>query len=289
LPRAPAVIGVVTSSSAAALRDIVRTLRLRCPLVRVVLAPTLVQGEGAAEQVAAAIALLNAHAQAEVIILARGGGSLEELWAFNEEIVARAIVTSRIPVVTGIGHETDFTIADFVSDLRASTPTAAATAAVPDLRAWHESLLAQRDRLDQAMSVYLYTKQTSMGIRQHALDRASPLGRIMQARQQVDEARERLRMQVRGLLDVRRERLRGQAQHLHALSPLLTLGRGFAVVRRADENTLVTSVAQVAAGSPLVVQVADGSFHAVAGEQITTVAVGSDGADARERKKRNGE
>jgi exodeoxyribonuclease VII large subunit len=128
-----------------------------------------------------------------------------------------------------------------------------------------------------------------MGIRQHALDRASPLGRIMQARQQVDEARERLRMQVRGLLDVRRERLRGQAQHLHALSPLLTLGRGFAVVRRADENTLVTSVAQVAAGSPLVVQVADGSFHAVAGEQITTVAVGSDGADARERKKRNGE
>jgi exodeoxyribonuclease VII large subunit len=272
LPRSPSVIGVVTSSSAAALRDIVRTLRLRCPLARVVLAATLVQGEGAAEQVAAAIAMLNAHAQAEVIILARGGGSIEELWAFNEEIVARAIAASAIPVVTGIGHETDFTIADFVADLRASTPTAAATAVVPDLRMWRESLLQQRDRLDQAMDVYLYTQHAALGIRQHGLDRASPRGRLLQARQQVDEARERLRVRMRNLLEMRRERLSGRAQHLHALSPLLTLNRGFAVVRRADDDTLVTSVAQVLPGERLRVRVADGTFAAVASERETSAA-----------------
>ncbi|HET8907865.1 MAG TPA: exodeoxyribonuclease VII large subunit [Ktedonobacterales bacterium] len=272
LPRSPSVIGVVTSSSAAALRDIVRTLRLRCPLARVVLAATLVQGEDAAEQVAAAIAMLNAHAQAEVIILARGGGSIEELWAFNEEIVARAIAASAIPVVTGIGHETDFTIADFVADLRASTPTAAATAVVPDLRTWRESLLQQRDRLDQAMDVYLYTQHAALGIRQHGLDRASPRGRLLQARQQVDEARERLRVRMRNLLEMRRERLSGRAQHLHALSPLLTLNRGFAVVRRADDDALVTSVAQVSPGERLRVRVADGTFAAIAGEHETPAA-----------------
>jgi exodeoxyribonuclease VII large subunit len=273
LPRSPAVIGIVTSSSAAALRDIVRTLRLRCPLARVVVAPTLVQGDGAADQVASAIALLNAHARAEIIIVARGGGSLEELWAFNEEVVARAIVASAIPVVTGIGHETDFTIADFVADLRASTPTAAATAAVPDLRTWREALYQQRERLDQAVSVYLYTQRATLGIRQHALDRASPLGRIVQARQQVDEARERLRVQVQGQFDLRREQLRGRSQQLHALSPLLTLSRGFAVVRRADGDTLVTSVGQVAPGDALKVRVADGTFVAVAGERLTPPAV----------------
>jgi exodeoxyribonuclease VII large subunit len=267
LPRAPSVIGVVTSPSAAALRDIARTLRLRCPLSRVLLAPTLVQGDGAAEQVAAAIALLNAHAEAEVIILARGGGSLEELWAFNEEIVARAIVASAIPVVTGVGHETDFTIADFVADLRASTPTAAATAVVPDLRTWREELAQQQERADQAMSVYLYAQQGALGIRRHALDRASPRGRILQARQRVDEARERAQRGMRSLLDVRRERLRGKAGRLHALSPLLTLSRGFALVRRVDDETLVTRVAQVAPGDPLLVRVSDGTFAAVVGER----------------------
>ncbi|HEY7975423.1 MAG TPA: exodeoxyribonuclease VII large subunit, partial [Ktedonobacterales bacterium] len=128
LPERVQVVGVVTSPQAAALRDILRTVRLRCPLVEVILAPALVQGEGAAEQVAAAIDTLNAHGQADVIIVARGGGSIEELWAFNEEVVARAIARSRAPVVTGVGHETDFTIADFVADQRASTPTAAAMA-----------------------------------------------------------------------------------------------------------------------------------------------------------------
>ncbi|MGH2501678.1 MAG: exodeoxyribonuclease VII large subunit, partial [Ktedonobacterales bacterium] len=140
LPLSPQVIGVVTSPQAAALRDILRTLRLRCPLVEVILAPTLVQGDAAAGQIAEAIDLLNAHGRAEVIIVARGGGSIEELWAFNEEVVARAIARSGVPVVSGVGHETDFTIADFVADLRVSTPTAAAMAVTPDAAVWRAAL-----------------------------------------------------------------------------------------------------------------------------------------------------
>src|SRR5262249_37915699 len=152
LPSVPAVVGVVTSPTGAALRDIVRTLRLRCPLVRVILAPSAVQGDGAAAQLAAAIDALNAHGEAEVIVVARGGGSLEELWAFNEEVVAHAIARSRVPVVTGVGHETDFTIADFVADVRSSTPTAAATAVVPDANTWRDMLLDTGMQLDQAMA-----------------------------------------------------------------------------------------------------------------------------------------
>src|SRR5438270_3133322 len=133
LPEQPAVIGIVTSPQAAALRDMLHVLQARYPLAEVLLAPTLVQGSEAPASIAAALDLLNEHGEAEVIILGRGGGSIEELWAFNEEIVARAIARSRIPVISGVGHETDFTIADFVADYRASTPTAAASKAVPDI------------------------------------------------------------------------------------------------------------------------------------------------------------
>src|SRR5438309_6966539 len=140
LPAQPAVIGIVTSPQAAALRDMLRVLRTRYPLASVILSPTLVQGSEAPAAIAAAIDRLNEHDEADVIIVGRGGGSIEELWAFNEEIVARAIARSRIPVISGVGHETDFTIADFVADHRASTPTAAAAAAVPDIEDWRGAI-----------------------------------------------------------------------------------------------------------------------------------------------------
>jgi exodeoxyribonuclease VII large subunit len=152
LPLRPSVIGIVTSPQAAALRDILRVLRLRYPLARVVLAPALVQGSEAASSIAAALDSLNGHGEAEVIIVGRGGGSIEELWAFNEEIVARAIARSRIPVISGVGHETDFTIADFVADYRASTPTAAATAAVPNIAAMQNELSAKQQLLETLLS-----------------------------------------------------------------------------------------------------------------------------------------
>src|SRR6266487_1116249 len=151
LPAQPAVIGIVTSTRAAALHDMLRVLRTRYPLAEVVLSPSLVQGAEAPASIAAALDLLNEHGEADVIIVGRGGGSVEELWAFNEEVVARAISRSRIPVISGVGHETDFTIADFVADYRASTPTAAATAAVPDIAVWRSNILTMQQTLTELM------------------------------------------------------------------------------------------------------------------------------------------
>ncbi len=265
LPPCPSVIGVVTSEAAAALRDIIRTLRLRNPLARVVLAPTLVQGDGAAEQVAHSIDLLNAHGEAEVIVVARGGGSLEELWAFNEEVVAKAIARSQVPVVTGVGHETDFTIADFVADLRASTPTAAAAAVVPDANTWRAELAEAHERLTYLMAARVQAERDRLREGRRRLDRASPEQRILSAHQRADEAQRALTMRMGHLLELHAAHLRGSAMQLHALSPLLTIARGFAVVRREPDGAIVTSVTQAPPGSGLSIRVADGTFAAVAG------------------------
>ncbi|HEY7984531.1 MAG TPA: exodeoxyribonuclease VII large subunit [Ktedonobacterales bacterium] len=265
LPPRPAVVGVVTSASGAALRDIVRVLRLRCPLVRVLLAPSLVQGEGAAEQIAAALDALNRHGAAEVILIARGGGSLEDLWAFNEEVVARAVARSRVPVVSGVGHETDFTIADFVADYRASTPTAGAGACVPDLSEAADALEATRARVAALALAQVHGAALRLAAARRDLLRASPQARVEAGRERTDDAVRALVAGMGHALALRGERLRGTALRLNALSPLLTLGRGYAVVRREPDGALVTSVAQVAPGQALSIRVADGSFAAVAG------------------------
>ncbi len=263
LPRWPQVVGIVTSPQAAALRDMLRVLRARCPLVRVILAPALVQGERASEQVAAAIDLLNAHGEAEVVIVARGGGSLEELWAFNEEVVARAIARSRVPVISGVGHETDTTIADFVADYRASTPTAAATAAVPDLEEWGRALGAAQMRLTELMEDHLEAWRDELARCRRDLLRASPRGQLARERQRLDEAGSRLSERMKRGLEARRERMKSAAQHLHALSPLQTIARGYAVVRHEGTGQLITSVQQVEASDALDVQVRDGHIRAV--------------------------
>jgi len=268
LPAHPSVVGVVTSPQAAALRDILRTLRLRCPLVRVILAPALVQGDGAAEQVAAAIRALCDHGEAEVIIVARGGGSLEELWAFNEAQVAYAIAASPVPVVTGIGHETDFTIADFVADLRASTPTAAATLVAPDASVWRDSLDATRARLDELIAGELIMHAERVAQMRQRLQRESPARRIEQTRQRLDEAERALALRLQHSLSLKREQVRAAAVEMHALSPLLTLARGFAVVRAEPGGRVVTSASAVSPGQGLTIRVADGSFTAIAGQHL---------------------
>jgi exodeoxyribonuclease VII large subunit len=268
LPGRVQVVGVVTSLQAAALSDILRTLRLRCPLVHVIVAPALVQGEGAASQVADALDLLNAHGQADVIIVARGGGSIEELWAFNEEVVARAIARSRAPVVTGVGHETDFTIADFVADLRASTPTAAAVAAVPDVAQWRMEIEAAAQRLEIAIDELIAERAESLDVGQRRLDRASPSAAIAISRQRVNRAIEALALRARHTLELRAAALQTSALRLHALSPLLTIARGYATVRREADGALVSSVTQVAPGDGLSVRVGDGRFAAIAGARL---------------------
>ena len=258
LPTEPALIGIVTSPQAAALRDMVRVLRMRYPLASVLLSPSLVQGADAPASIAAALDLLNEHGEADVVIVGRGGGSIEELWAFNEEVVARAIARSRIPVISGVGHETDFTIADFVADYRASTPTAAATAAVPDIAEWRIDIREKQQILYDIMEEHLFDLGEELERTRRDLQRASPLSLIDSRRQQLDDTIERLQGRMQHMLALRREQMRGTALQLHTLSPLLTIARGYAVVRRENDSTVVTSVQQAQSGDALTIQVQDG-------------------------------
>jgi len=260
LPSQPAIIGIVTSPQAAALRDMVRVLRTRYPLAQVLLSPSLVQGAEAPVAIANALDLLNEHGEADVVIVGRGGGSIEELWAFNEEVVARAIARSRIPVISAVGHETDFTIADFVADHRASTPTAAAVAAVPDIEDWRGNVRELQQALYDTMEDRLFRVGEELDRTKRDLHRASPLKLIDDRRQQLDDTVERLHEQMRHTLSLERERVHGVALQLHSLSPLLTIARGYAVVRRERDQTIVTSVGQVQVGDTLMLQVQDGQI-----------------------------
>jgi exodeoxyribonuclease VII large subunit len=258
LPPQPTIIGIVTSLQAAALRDMLRVLRTRYPLAQVLIAPSLVQGTEAPASIATALDLLNEHGEADVIIVGRGGGSIEELWAFNEEVVARAIARSRIPVISAVGHETDFTIADFVADYRASTPTAAATAAVPNIEDWrlevqdkaHDLTLLMKDRIEDL--------RTQLEHAERDLQRVSPLKLVDQRKQQLDDTMERLQTQMVHLISLKQERLRGVSLQLHSLSPLLTIARGYAIVRRDETQEVVTSIQQVQPEDTLTIQVQDG-------------------------------
>jgi len=236
LPLAPAVVGIVTSLQAAALRDMLRVLRMRYPLTQVVIAPSLVQGSEAPAALARALDLLNEHGEAEVIIIARGGGSIEELWAFNEEIVARAIARSRIPVISGVGHETDVTIADFVADYRASTPTAAATRAVPDVVDLQATILAYQEDLGVLIEDYLERYREDLEGSERRLERESPRSQLERLQQQLDGTIETLQSEIRYRFTLQEERLKGATLRLHSLSPLLTIARGFSIVRRDDDR-----------------------------------------------------
>ena len=219
LPTIPRSIGVITSPSGAALRDILSVIRRRYPLARVVLYPVPVQGEGAAVKIAAMLALASSRADCEVLILARGGGSLEDLWAFNEEIVARAIRASAIPVVSGVGHETDFTIADFAADLRAPTPTGAAELVTPDTAAWRRELTEQLSRLQQAEERFLEGLRERLDWCRQRLDQLHP-GRVLRDRaQRLDELELRLWHGIR--LHIRHEgaRLAAATARLREHSP----------------------------------------------------------------------
>jgi exodeoxyribonuclease VII large subunit len=257
LPPLPRRVGVVTSPVAAALRDILNVLARRYPLAQVVLSPP---------QIVAAIQALNDYADVDVILVARGGGSLEELWAFNDERVARAIVASRAPVVSGVGHEVDFTIADFAADVRAPTPSAAAELVAPDRAELQAVVRGQQLRLAGALQRKLVEHQQSLHYLVQALRRNAPLGRIQSLRQRVDELSQAGGLRLKHLLALRRARLDGLTGRLATLSPFATLERGYAIVRHGDTGRVVTSVRQVAAGEPLAVRVRDGEFDATAAE-----------------------
>ena len=257
IPAWPHKIGLVTSPTGAALRDMLNVLARRYPLAEVALAPTAVQGAEAPLGIVAALEALNRLEQPDVILLARGGGSLEDLWAFNDERVAYAIAASAAPVISGVGHETDFTIADFVADLRAPTPTAAAELATPDqaeLRSELAELAARLERLTQSVLSQLRRETGAIGGR---LALRSPLSRLRSERQRLDEIQRRAEAALARRLELDRLRLQSAAQRLQTLNPLAVLERGYALVSRSD-GSLLGRAAQAAAGEDLQVRLSDG-------------------------------
>ena len=260
LPRFLRRLGVVTSARGAAIHDILQILHRRYPLVEVILAPTAVQGDEAPPQIVAAIEALNSHTDVDAIIVARGGGSLEELWAFNDERVARAIFASRVPVVSGVGHETDFTIADFVADVRAPTPSAAAEIVVPDQVALRSQIQQYQESLVQQEAQLLAERRSAMEHTSALLHRYSPRAILDRRRQDLDGRHQRMVTQLQHRLQLLRQQLAGLQSRLQTLSPEATLERGYAIVSRRDSRAIVTRRGQVKAGDHIDVRVSDGHF-----------------------------
>ena len=257
LPRYPRKIGVITSATGAAFQDICEQLRKRYPLAEVLLHPSLVQGDGAAREIADAMQAMNQRDNIDVLIVGRGGGSIEDLWAFNEERVARAIFDSTIPVVSAVGHETDYTISDMVADHRAPTPSAAIEHIVPD----QDELFAQLDSYDARLRTIIQNQLNSHETRiQELQTRLAPAQRkdaIYQLYQTVDTLDVACRSAVGRSLADNENRLHALGQRLNALSPLATLKRGYSISRRTDGEVL-TAAEQVSVGDRIEVQLVDG-------------------------------
>jgi exodeoxyribonuclease VII large subunit len=261
IPRWPRWIGIVTSPTGAALRDILNTLRRRYPLAEVILAPTPVQGDEAPPAICAALQEINRLAQPDVILLARGGGSIEDLWAFNDERVARAIAASAIPVITGVGHETDFTIADFVADLRAPTPTAAAELATPnqgDLRLGIDDL---SERLARATQAVITAQRWVLAGVQNRLALHTPRTRLHSDQQRTKELTRRLETIIQHFLTLQQTQLGALTQRLDTLNPQAVLHRGYAIISD-PAGQVISFTRQVSTGDLLKVTVSDGEFDA---------------------------
>jgi len=258
IPSFPRRIGVVTSPNGAALRDILSVIRQRWPLCELVLAPALVQGDGAPESVVEALYNLY-ELELDTIIVARGGGSIEDLWAFNDEAVARAIFASPVPVITGVGHETDTTVVDYVADLRAPTPSVAAAAATPNIAELHNELQALRQQLDAAMMQRLASARDDLMHTTRHLHRVAPQARLARDQHIVAQAGQRLARGIQTALTIQKLRLQSLQQQLETLNPRATLARGYAIVRRSD-GVVVLSPAGIADAEPLLLELRDGTL-----------------------------
>jgi exodeoxyribonuclease VII large subunit len=313
LPAVPRRIGVVTSPTGAAIHDILRVLRARFPAAAVLLYPTAVQGAAAVPEIVRAIESASRREECDVLIVARGGGSLEDLWCFNDERVARAISACRVPTIAGVGHEVDVTIADFVADVRAPTPSAAALAAVPDKAAWLDALAQFHARFAGAMSRLLRTRFVALGTVTQRLQISHPGAKLAQHAQRLDDLDLRLRSSLRGVLLHQQQRVEGLASRLwrenprhrlealsahaaalrqrllstfsgsltaleqrlalaartlDAVSPLATLARGFAVVTRVDDGSLLRDASQAPVGTEIEARLSKGRVHATVSRQL---------------------
>lgn len=232
LPEFPKRIGVVTSLTGAAIRDVITTLRRRMPSVEVVIRPALVQGNGAAEDVALAIRQFNEYRRVDLLIVGRGGGSVEDLWAFNEEAVARAIADSTIPVISAVGHEIDFTIADFVADVRAATPTAAAELAVRDQSELAGYVIDLQERLSEEMCEKIEAMKLALLALLRSRGLSRPLDIVMAAEQRLDDLTHRSDLALRGVVGRASQRVELLRSTLEALNPDNVISRGYASIER---------------------------------------------------------
>lgn len=261
IPKYPGVIGIITSSAGAALHDMLRILRKRYPLSRVVLLPVRVQGVEAPGEIADAIRYANTWQLADLLIVGRGGGSIEDLWAFNDERVAYAIYESSIPVISAVGHEPDVTISDYVADLRAATPSNAAELSVPDQDALRQTLDAMTASMASSMNRQLKSARMQLNALSASPGLQSPLGYIQQRRKALDMLRDLLYSNETRQIALRKQRYIGLASKLDALSPLKVLTRGYALTQR-DDGSVVRSVKQIREKDRLRVTLADGSITA---------------------------
>lgn len=262
LPAFPKRIGVITSPTGAAVHDITSILARRYPLAEIVFCPVLVQGEGAAPQIVDALARFNRLLCADVIILGRGGGSLEDLWPFNEEMVARAVAASGIPVISAVGHETDFTICDFVADLRAPTPSAAAELAVPDRAELEYTVRYDLSRLKQSMRKKLTGLKQNLDALTSRYSFKNPFNLIELERIRTDQLAVRLNQSMRGKTADARSALSSVSGRLNALSPLATLSRGYSITY-GQNGRVVTRVSDVKTGERISVLLNEGTLGCV--------------------------
>ena len=260
IPEFPQKIGVMTAPDGAAVRDVFSILKRRYPVAEIVFCPVAVQGERAAPEIAKAIKLFNEQNAADVLIVGRGGGSLEDLWAFNEEIVARAIFESKIPVISAVGHETDFTIADFVSDLRAPTPSAAAELAVPDIFELKSELLGLKQHLSVLMRNMLTGEKERLENFEKQITILSPTNKIINSRQELSNLYEKVVNSITSKLNDEKTKISLLSSKLNALSPLEVLSRGYSISYKNEMP--IKSVGDVKTGDNIKIRVTDGEFFA---------------------------
>lgn len=257
IPAHPQKIGIVTSPTGAALQDVLNVLARRYPLASVVLAGVSVQGEKAPQEIVTALSKLNRIAHPDVILLVRGGGSIEDLWVFNDERVVRAVAASEIPIITGVGHETDFTLADFAADLRAPTPTAAAELATPDIQEMRASFSSLVQRLQYVLVSQINALKMTVSAILPRLERASPRAMIFTARQSLDLLLERQNLAMQHTLALARTNMAGLRLRLQTLNPDAILKRGYAVVMKMD-GSIVHRADQVISGEQASVKLGEG-------------------------------
>lgn len=260
IPKFPKKVGVVTSLTGAAVRDIFNVLGRRFPAAEVIIRPCKVQGDGAAEDIAKAIKTFNKYNCADVLIVGRGGGSIEDLWAFNEEIVARAVYDSAIPIISAVGHETDYTICDFVADLRAPTPSAAAECAVPDTIELKSRLLAYKQHLFTLTKNAVKTERTKLELIEKSGVLKDPTLKIKDNKSELIYLSEKLSSLADAYINRNKTQLSAIAGKLDALSPLGVIARGYSLAQNGDK--VVTSVKNIKIGDEISVKLSDGTFTA---------------------------